>query len=188
LTTISSGDALGRTVRLLGPPTGSTPRGRGRSLPPGPATKAGLHPFRQRNYSPSTSRLPTPSSPHYGHGARIAASILPTAHPLTLIHRSAWKKNSAKFGFTILHRYPSERRQDGFLSYSRCLSELAVRGSLVLLPERLHVGLLRLAQGSEEPQQTGVWLISGLGQLHDLWRRHNMWSKAAQASDVRFFS
>lgn len=68
------------------------------------------------------------------------------------------------------------------------VGELAVRGSLVLLPERLHVGLLRLAQGAEEPQQTGIWLISGLGQLHDLWRRHNMWSKAAQASDVRFFS
>ena len=35
-----------------------------------------------------TSRLPTLSSPHYGHGALIAASILPTAHPLTLIHPS----------------------------------------------------------------------------------------------------
>src|SRR5215212_7199186 len=94
---------LGRPERLPGPPTGSTPRGRRRSLPPGPAPKEGLHPFHQRNYSHSTSRLPTLSSPHYGHRALIAASILPTAHPLTLIQRSAWNRNSPKFGaFLVL--------------------------------------------------------------------------------------
>src|SRR5215213_6438106 len=80
---------LGTPERLLGPPTGPTPRERRRSPPPRPAPKAGLQLFRQRNYSPSTSRLPTLSSPHYGHGALIAASILPTAHPLTLIRPSA---------------------------------------------------------------------------------------------------
>src|SRR5215204_6974286 len=38
---------------------------------------------------------------HYGHGAFIAASILPTAHPLTLIHRSAWKVNSPRLDFRL---------------------------------------------------------------------------------------
>src|SRR5215208_5422158 len=88
---------LGRPERLPGPPTGPTPRERRRSLPPGPAPKAGLHLFRRRNYSPSTSRLPTLSSPHYGHGVLIAASIPFTAHPLTLIHRSASKGYSPNF-------------------------------------------------------------------------------------------
>src|SRR5215218_5037497 len=39
--------------------------------------------------------------------AFIAASILPTAHPLTLIHRSAWKGYSPKSRCRILHRSPS---------------------------------------------------------------------------------
>src|SRR5215203_2745119 len=46
--------------------------------------KAGLHRLCQRNYSSSTSRLPTLSRPHYGHGAFIAASISPksaSSHP-----------------------------------------------------------------------------------------------------------
>src|SRR5215203_7483568 len=39
--------------------------------------------------------------------AFIAASIHPTAHPLTLIHQSAWKGSSPKSRCRILHRSPS---------------------------------------------------------------------------------
>jgi hypothetical protein len=37
-----------------------------------------------------------------------------TALLLALIHPSAWKKNSQKFTCRIVHRSPSERREDGF--------------------------------------------------------------------------
>jgi hypothetical protein len=46
---------------------------------------------------------------------------------IRLIHRSAWNKNSRKFRFRIVHRSPSERREDGF-----CGPSSAPRGDYML--------------------------------------------------------
>jgi hypothetical protein len=43
-----------------------------------------------------------------------------------LIHPSAWKGNSAKFACTILHRSPSEKREDGFLGHSRRVRKIYI--------------------------------------------------------------
>src|SRR5215213_10635556 len=42
-------------------------------------------------------------SPHYGHGALTAATIPPAAHPLALIHPSAWR-NCLEKSWTDLDR------------------------------------------------------------------------------------
>src|SRR5215212_5376512 len=56
---------------------------------------------------------------HYGHGAFIAASILPTTHHLTLIHQSAWNRNSAKLNFRFIEFCEVELPIYGVLRSSR---------------------------------------------------------------------
>jgi hypothetical protein len=42
---------------------------------------------------------------------------------MSLIHSSAWKGNSRKFGCTILHRSPSGSREGGFWGHLRHVCE-----------------------------------------------------------------
>ena len=53
-----------------------------------------------------------------------------------LIHRSAWNRNSAKFGFRILHRSPSKRREGGFLGPPRRMSEIYMLWWCIKIPAR----------------------------------------------------
>ena len=46
--------------------------------------------------------------------------------PAPLIHPSAWKWNSAKFECRIVHKTPSERRENGVLGHLRGVGELHV--------------------------------------------------------------
>ena len=55
------------------------------------------------------------------------ATAMPRPFSFALIHRSAWKGNSQKFPSRILHRSPSESREDGFWGHSR-----SVRGIYIL--------------------------------------------------------
>src|SRR5215203_5779779 len=109
--------------------------------------------------------------------AFIAASIHPTAHPLTLIHQSAWKGSSPKSRCRILHRSPSRATR---MASGGCHAACA-ESTVVVLHEDAgrQIGPYRIAAGPgflcrqaapprcvlhKTPRETGAWAPFGGAQ------------------------
>src|SRR5215203_890605 len=58
--------------------------------------------------------------------AHVRSSPLRSVSTLSAIHRSAWKWNSRKFGFRIVHKSPPESREHRFWGHSCRVREVYI--------------------------------------------------------------